>query len=73
MTRPVIAASCVAATTLGIDNLHRNCRGNGPLFIEGVHAPVLPAEQCECSCHTATAAAPISTVAADRRGHPPVA
>jgi hypothetical protein len=57
VTAPKLAASCIAADTLGIENLHTVCGGNGPLYLPGIAVPVLPAEACACGCH-ASAAAP---------------
>ena len=47
-----VAAACVAAEETGIEHLHETCRGNGPMYLPGVTAPVLPAEECGCGCHS---------------------
>lgn len=49
---------CVGGATTS-PRVHTHCRGNGPMWLPGSPpggAPVLPAEECGCRCHTPTTA-----------------
>lgn len=52
MKRLPISVACTGADVTGIEHLHETCRGNGPMYLPGITAPVLPAEDCACECHS---------------------
>jgi hypothetical protein len=46
-----VSAECTSAERYGATDGHRTCRGNGPVHLPGIPAPVLPAIPCGCTCH----------------------
>jgi hypothetical protein len=48
---PPVGIYCASGALLGLAALHAKCRGNGPLYMPGFTAPVLPAVPCGCGCH----------------------